>query len=90
MEVRLAHMADFGVVLLMFTLGLEFSLGELRYLRRAAFVGGPLQMAATVVPAAILGRLSGLPWPAAITSLFLRYSRAYTPSSSSARTPMGT
>jgi CPA2 family monovalent cation:H+ antiporter-2 len=39
-----AQMSDFGVMLLMFTLGLEFSLGELKYLRRQAFGGGALQM----------------------------------------------
>jgi CPA2 family monovalent cation:H+ antiporter-2 len=38
------QMSDFGVVLLMFTLGLEFSLGELKYLRRLAFGGGAMQM----------------------------------------------
>jgi CPA2 family monovalent cation:H+ antiporter-2 len=39
-----AQMSDFGVMLLMFTLGLEFSLSELKYLRRLAFGGGGLQM----------------------------------------------
>lgn len=38
------QMSDFGVMLLMFTLGLEFSLSELKYLRRLAFGGGSLQM----------------------------------------------
>ncbi|MDI1315114.1 cation:proton antiporter [Prosthecobacter sp.] len=41
---QVSQMAEFGVVLLMFTLGLEFSLGELRFLRRLAFVGGGWQM----------------------------------------------
>ena len=67
MEVQLAHMADFGVVLLMFTLGLEFSIGELRFLRRAAFGAGPLQMACTLIPVAVFAHLGGLSWPAAIT-----------------------
>jgi CPA2 family monovalent cation:H+ antiporter-2 len=35
---RVSQMAEFGVILLMFTLGLEFSLGELRFLHgRARF-----------------------------------------------------
>ncbi len=40
--------ADFGVILLLFTLGIELSLGELRYVRRLAFVGGGWQMALTM------------------------------------------
>jgi CPA2 family monovalent cation:H+ antiporter-2 len=67
MEGQIAQLADFGVTLLMFTLGLEFSLGELRYLRRAAFGGGPLQMALTVPLGLGLGLLLGLPWAGAVT-----------------------
>lgn len=67
MEERIAQLADFGVTLLMFTLGLEFSLGELRYLRRAAFFGGPLQLALTVPLGLGLGLVVGLPWAGAVT-----------------------
>lgn len=67
MEERIAQLADFGVTLLMFTLGLEFSLGELRFLRRAAFGGGALQMALTVPLGVALGLALGLPWAGAIT-----------------------
>ena len=38
--VRAAQLAEIGVVLLMFTLGIEFSLGELRHLWRTALLGG--------------------------------------------------
>ncbi|MEM7147430.1 MAG: cation:proton antiporter [Verrucomicrobiota bacterium] len=38
---------EFGVVLLMFSLGIEFSLTELKHLRRAAFLGGGVQVALT-------------------------------------------
>lgn len=41
---QLTAMADFGVILLMFTVGLEFSLRDLKYLRRWSLVGGGLQM----------------------------------------------
>lgn len=41
---EVAQMSEFGVMLLMFTLGLEFSLSELKYLRRLSFGGGSLQM----------------------------------------------
>lgn len=44
-EARIAQMSEFGVMLLMFTLGMEFSLSDLRYVRRLAFVGGGWQMA---------------------------------------------
>ncbi|SKA98095.1 monovalent cation:H+ antiporter-2, CPA2 family [Prosthecobacter debontii] len=43
-EARIAQMSEFGVMLLMFTLGMEFSLSDLRYVRRLAFVGGGWQM----------------------------------------------
>lgn len=52
-ETRISQMAEFGVILLLFTLGLEFSLSELRYLRRLAFAGGSLQMLGCSVPAAL-------------------------------------
>lgn len=44
LQAGVVQMSDFGVMLLMFTLGLEFSLSELKYLRRLAFGGGSLQM----------------------------------------------
>lgn len=50
---QISQMAEFGVVLLMFTLGLEFSLGELRFLRRLAFVGGGWQMGLCAIVVAV-------------------------------------
>jgi len=62
-----AQMSDFGVMLLMFTLGLEFSLSELKYLRRLAFGGGSLQMALCVLLGALFGFWGlGLPWQGAV------------------------
>lgn len=61
------QMAEFGVMMLMFVLGLEFSLSELRYLRRYALVGGALQMGACAGLAILAARWGGLSWPAAIT-----------------------
>lgn len=43
-EERIAQMSEFGVMLLMFTLGMEFSLSDLRYVQRLAFLGGGLQL----------------------------------------------
>ncbi len=56
-HVQVSQMAEFGVVLLMFTLGLEFSLGELRFLRRLAFVGGGWQMVLCMVVVAVVSTL---------------------------------
>lgn len=52
-EARIAQMSEFGVMLLMFTLGMEFSLSDLRYVQRLAFVGGGWQMG-------LCGALGGL------------------------------
>ena len=37
-------LSDIGVILLMFTLGIEFSIEELKHLRRFALIGGGIQM----------------------------------------------
>lgn len=64
---QVSQMAEFGVVLLMFTLGLEFSLGELRFLRRLAFVGGGWQMGlCAVVVAAVSSALHSSSWQGAV------------------------
>ncbi|HYF36753.1 MAG TPA: cation:proton antiporter [Prosthecobacter sp.] len=63
---RIAQMSEFGVMLLMFTLGLEFSLGDLRYLRRLAFRGGPLQMGICGALAGSAALLAGVPWNGAL------------------------
>lgn len=61
-----AQMAEFGVILLMFTLGLEFSLGELRFLRRLAFVGGGWQMAVCVLITTSVCGLMKFSWQGAV------------------------
>jgi CPA2 family monovalent cation:H+ antiporter-2 len=62
-----AQMSDFGVMLLMFTLGLEFSLSELKYLRKLAFGGGSLQMALSGFAGAALAiAFWGVGWQAAV------------------------
>jgi CPA2 family monovalent cation:H+ antiporter-2 len=48
-------LAEFGVVLLLFTVGLEFSLADLRRLGRPALLGGASQVAITI--AAVTGAL---------------------------------
>jgi CPA2 family monovalent cation:H+ antiporter-2 len=64
---QVSQMAEFGVVLLMFTLGLEFSLGELRFLRRLAFVGGGWQMGlCALVVAVVSSALHSSTWQGAV------------------------
>jgi len=47
-------LADLGIVLLLFTVGLEFSLNEIQRIWRAVIFGGSLQMGATAVVVLIL------------------------------------
>lgn len=65
-QASVAQMAEFGVVLLMFTLGLEFSLGELRYLRRLAFLGGGFQMTLCMALTAAAVFAFGIGWQGAL------------------------
>lgn len=60
------HLAEFGVVFLMFSIGLEFSLSRLLAMKRIVFGLGLLQVLATllVVTAAAAGL--GLPWQAGV------------------------
>jgi CPA2 family monovalent cation:H+ antiporter-2 len=53
-------MAEIGVVLLLFTVGLEFSLGDLKRLGRTALVGGALQAALTTAAVAAVLMAFGL------------------------------
>jgi K+:H+ antiporter len=56
---RVAALAEIGVSVLLFIVGLEFSLARLREIGRAFLVAGPLQVVATV--AAVTGMLLLLP-----------------------------
>ena len=60
------HLAEFGVVFLMFSIGLEFSLGKLRSMQRVVFGLGGAQVAVTVllvVPAVVW---FGMSWQAGL------------------------
>ena len=54
-------MAEIGVVLLLFAIGVEFSLAHLAAARRLLLVGGPLQVVGTLLLASIVGLAVGLP-----------------------------
>lgn len=62
----IANLGELGVILLMFTLGLEFSLGELRHLWRVALIGGGVQVALTASLATACARFCGISWAEAI------------------------
>lgn len=53
-------MAELGVALLLFSIGLEFSWPRLRALGRVALIGGAVQVLATGVAAFVIGRLFGM------------------------------
>lgn len=59
-------LAEVGVVLLLFTIGLEFSLGRLRHIFRSVALGGALQVGGTVAATAGLALLMGASPPRAI------------------------
>jgi CPA2 family monovalent cation:H+ antiporter-2 len=57
------HLAEFGVVFLMFSVGLEFSLPRLLAMKRIVFGLGGAQVAVTAIAVAVLAVLSaGVPW----------------------------
>ncbi|MEX1115967.1 MAG: cation:proton antiporter [Akkermansiaceae bacterium] len=55
------NFAEIGVVLLMFTLGIEFSLSEFKHLWRTALIGGGLQVGLTAGVVGVLASLLGFP-----------------------------
>lgn len=62
------HFAEFGVVLMLFVIGLELDIKHLMKLRRAVFRGGAVQMLACSFPLLVLFLAIGLPWEAAIVT----------------------
>lgn len=60
------HLAEFGVVFLMFSIGLEFSLPRLFAMKRIVFGLGAAQVVATVGLIAALAKYAGLGWLAGI------------------------
>ena len=52
---QVEQMAELGVVLLLFTIGIEFSLKELMRIRHLVLLGGGLQVGLTILVVALLG-----------------------------------
>ena len=59
-----SHLAEFGVVFLMFSIGLEFSLGRLMAMKRIVFGLGMVQVIGSVAVVTLIGGLNGLSWTA--------------------------
>lgn len=58
------HLAEFGVVFLMFSIGLEFSLPRLYAMKRIVFGLGSAQVLGSIALTLLIGRTTGLGWVA--------------------------
>jgi monovalent cation:H+ antiporter-2, CPA2 family len=65
-EHEIAHLAEAGVFFLLFSIGLEFSLGELWRLGRNILIGGGTQMLLVAAPVGALLSYSGMAWQPAV------------------------
>lgn len=63
---RFLHFAEFGVVLLLFLIGLELRPKRLWSMRRSIFGVGGVQVAITATVLALAAKAFGLPWQAAL------------------------
>ena len=68
---QVESLAEVGVILLLFTIGIEFSLSRLREMGRQVVVGGGAQVLLTVGLSAGLAVGLGLAWPVAVLLGFL-------------------
>ena len=59
-------LAEIGVALLLFALGLEFSLKDLRPVKKVALIGTPIQILLTIALGFGIGRALGWEWKAAL------------------------
>ncbi len=64
--IELQHFAEFGVVMMLFLIGLEMSPRSLWDMRSRIFILGGLQVLATTVLVAIIAMLLGQPWSVAL------------------------
>ena len=58
--------AEIGVILLLFIIGIEFSIKSLAAIKKSVFIGGSFQVFVTILVMALLGMGIGLPWNQAI------------------------
>lgn len=65
-EALIRGMADVGVILLMFTIGIAFSIAELQKLRRIVLVGGGLQLSGVCILGFAVASVLGFDWRMAL------------------------
>src|SRR5437763_1964706 len=68
---QVESVAEVGVILLLFTIGIGFSLSRLREMGRQVVIGGGAQVLLTVGLAAAVAAALGLAWPVAVLVGFL-------------------
>jgi len=70
-EEMVRELAEVGIVVLLFAVGLEVPLGQLARLRRTILVGGGIQILGTVLASALVCWGIGMPWEQAVFLGFL-------------------
>ncbi|WP_170319845.1 cation:proton antiporter [Polyangium spumosum] len=68
---RIQSLAEIGVVLLLFGIGLEFSLERLRQIAKTVTIGGSLQVGLTILAAVLCARVAGEPFSRGVLFGFL-------------------
>lgn len=63
---EIEFLAEIGVALLLFALGLEFSLKDLKPVRKIALIGTPIQIALTLALGFGIGQVMGLDWRSSV------------------------
>ena len=69
MDGVISHLAEMGVILLMFTLGVEFSLGEFKHLWRVSLIGGGIQVGTISALGGAIAWFCGIRPPAEVVVL---------------------
>ena len=64
-------LSEIGVILLLFVIGMEFSLKSLLSIQKAVFIGGSLQVFLTILVTAVLANLFGFAWNISVFMGFL-------------------
>lgn len=64
-------LSEIGVILLLFVIGLEFSLKSLMAIKKAVFIGGSLQVSLTIGTTALISYLFGFSWNISVFFGFL-------------------
>ena len=71
-DVGLVHsLSEVGIVLLLFTIGIEFSIKELKALKRAFLMGGGVQVGLCILLTVVLGWIFNLSWEVALILGFM-------------------